>query len=509
MKAAGQVVHIVRKDARHLWPEIAASFVVLGMFAWMTWRNTWAQEFQGIGAIGLLLYVLLPLSWAVLIGRLVQDEALVGDRQFWLTRPYRWYSLLGAKVLFVVVFVALPMLAMQAGVLAWCGFHPVALAGALLGNVGWLAVFFFLPMLAMAAVTSGFARMALFLVGGILLLVAISEMTTGLFNRMDHVGLSMLRVWLGVAFGAAVGAGIAVAMVQYAGRRSWAARAILVMVSIALGVLLTTAERTMRYQEAGPRIQKMASMGMALDGAGHWTGVVHQSATGYDLSIPVRIGGLREGLVLETRKLQVEVKGPNGLLWQSPGQLDSGGLRNGPVTVHVPVAGSMLDRVTGAQVEVDVSMELRGAPVRWPMTSVAREAGFVVPDGGICRRAAGARGDVMFPWLCRYALNAPQGTDFLAPVAKDCQLGGTRPADDGVAEVGGFSDRRSLPFFFSPVFVKSLWFNWQGEEGLHPSGESPPENLCDGSRVEFRNHSDFNESLSASVRGVILWEGGR
>ena len=32
-----------------------------------------------------------------------------GDRQFWITRPYRWQSLLGAKVRFVLVFLNLPM----------------------------------------------------------------------------------------------------------------------------------------------------------------------------------------------------------------------------------------------------------------------------------------------------------------------------------------------------------------------------------------------------------------
>jgi energy-coupling factor transporter ATP-binding protein EcfA2 len=52
---------------------------------------------------------LVPIAWCVLIARGVQAENLVGDRQFWVTRPYDWYKLLAAKVLFVIVFVNLPL----------------------------------------------------------------------------------------------------------------------------------------------------------------------------------------------------------------------------------------------------------------------------------------------------------------------------------------------------------------------------------------------------------------
>jgi hypothetical protein len=34
----------------------------------------------------------------------IHAEALVGDRRFWLTRPYEWKKLLGAKALFLLVF---------------------------------------------------------------------------------------------------------------------------------------------------------------------------------------------------------------------------------------------------------------------------------------------------------------------------------------------------------------------------------------------------------------------
>ena len=58
---------------------------------------------------GFLLPLGLPLVAWYLIARLIHAETLPGDRQFWITRPYRWQSLLGAKVLFVLVFLNLPM----------------------------------------------------------------------------------------------------------------------------------------------------------------------------------------------------------------------------------------------------------------------------------------------------------------------------------------------------------------------------------------------------------------
>jgi hypothetical protein len=40
MSGWGQMVHIVRKDVRHLWMEIVVSVGVVAMFAWLT-PMTW------------------------------------------------------------------------------------------------------------------------------------------------------------------------------------------------------------------------------------------------------------------------------------------------------------------------------------------------------------------------------------------------------------------------------------------------------------------------------------
>ena len=61
--------------------------------------------------------LLLLAFWAFLCARLIQAEPIPGDRQFWITRPYEWSSLLGAKLLFVVVCIGIPLLAADASIL--------------------------------------------------------------------------------------------------------------------------------------------------------------------------------------------------------------------------------------------------------------------------------------------------------------------------------------------------------------------------------------------------------
>src|SRR5688500_4104185 len=90
---------------------------------------------------------------AVVVARMIQAEALPGDRQLWLTRPYSQKSIVIAKILGVGVYGGMPIcgarlyvmmtsdlgLAAIAGPLAWA--QAVALTGVLL------------PIAALAAVT--------------------------------------------------------------------------------------------------------------------------------------------------------------------------------------------------------------------------------------------------------------------------------------------------------------------------------------------------------------------
>jgi hypothetical protein len=124
-----QTLHILAKDIRHLWGEILLSVATMVAFAWVyprQWSNAsvgWERFSPGFGRQGQilawLLMLLVPLSWWLLIARLVHEERMAGDRQFWITRPYEWKKLLAAKGLFVLIFLYFPLIAAQCW-LCWC-----------------------------------------------------------------------------------------------------------------------------------------------------------------------------------------------------------------------------------------------------------------------------------------------------------------------------------------------------------------------------------------------------
>ena len=98
------MLHTFKKDFRRLWPAalaLWAMFAVLGAAEW--WR---ALSDTVPGETNLTL--LATLAWSCLAALAVLEEPLVGDRNFWTTRPHRWPSLLGAKLLFAALIIHLP-----------------------------------------------------------------------------------------------------------------------------------------------------------------------------------------------------------------------------------------------------------------------------------------------------------------------------------------------------------------------------------------------------------------
>lgn len=159
-----QALHIFAKDARHFWPEILVSLAVTAVFAWMyadTWRHEGLFETERhrvLQQLAVIAMVLMPVSWWVLITRMAQAESLAGDKQWWVTKPYEWTELLGAKLLFIVAFVLGPFLVAQCVLLEEAGFHWHEYLPGLGLNLLFALGFLVGPILALAAVTSGLGR---------------------------------------------------------------------------------------------------------------------------------------------------------------------------------------------------------------------------------------------------------------------------------------------------------------------------------------------------------------
>lgn len=172
-----QTVHIFAKDARHFWPEITGVLAVTALFAWL-YPHTWTPEVHtgpgmNLAQMAALVAALMPVSWWILITRVMQGENLVGDQQWWITKPYEWPQLLAAKVLFLAVFTALPLLIAQWVLLARAGF---GVFGHLPGqgyDLLLLGMLLVLPVVALAAATSSFGKLTLTAFGVVVLLIGV------------------------------------------------------------------------------------------------------------------------------------------------------------------------------------------------------------------------------------------------------------------------------------------------------------------------------------------------
>jgi hypothetical protein len=145
-----QALHIFKKDVLHLKQEIVLMCLIAAVFAAIHAHlsvsdDSWWAELA------------LVVTSSFLIGRVVLAEAIPGDRQFWITRPYRWKSLLAAKLLFVIAFVNLPILVADLFILIIDRFPIDASFSGLLWSQALLFTFIALPFAALAALSSGMA----------------------------------------------------------------------------------------------------------------------------------------------------------------------------------------------------------------------------------------------------------------------------------------------------------------------------------------------------------------
>ena len=221
-----QAFHIFKKDVYYLKREIGLLLVLAVALAWgeLHSRNgSWVE-------------VLLTAAAVYLIARVIHAEALPGDRQFWITRPYRRSSLLGAKLLFVIVCVNAPIFLARLYVIAAAGL-PLSVA---LPRLVWSQFLMFagasLPVAALAALTPSLVP---FLFAMLILLAAglgMQEMLAPPFKfGSRELLLPMQWLWGAIAFIAAASAALAVIWLQYKNRQT------LVNMIVAAGIALSGA----------------------------------------------------------------------------------------------------------------------------------------------------------------------------------------------------------------------------------------------------------------------------
>jgi hypothetical protein len=500
-----QILHIFAKDARHFWPESLISLLLLGVFVGIE-PSTWSMR-NGLytvaggsplpvlleaGFLREMLMLFIPVSWWLLIARVVHAEALVGDRQFWLTRPYEWKKLLAAKLLFLLVLLYLPLILVQCLLLLLAGFHPLPLIPGLLLNLVFTTGILVLPVFAIATVTSSFTRLTVTLLA--ILTIFIGYLTISLlFSDSASIPGN------GLSFPLILAACGIVVVLQYATRRLRLARIVLIGLPVLLvlvGLVVPQSTAINRdYPGAHPEESGPFQLTLLQDPDHPPASYLHRGRQ-VQLTIPVQASGVAQGYAIIPDQVRVTVDAADGRHWTSPWQ-GAGNDHylpgsNGPSNqswITVTLDRQFFDQVKSAPVTLHLTFavtQVREGEVR-NIPLPAHE--FSVPDFGICSPQEGPWSDGLSGISCRFALRPPRLT-YLTVQWSDshCPASTLAPATavPGDAWVGNL-DSSPADFGINPISIPQLAFS---NATKNQGAKWEPRYLCSGTPVTFTQY-DF------------------
>jgi hypothetical protein len=449
-------LRIFRKDVRHLWPRIAIVLAVELLVGWVAFSPPpeMANAVHALGRFGML-----P-CW-YLIAALIHEEAVPGNRQYWLTRPFSWRELLAGKMIFILVFVCLPVFAGEVTSLALRGKSPLAYLPELLVSQLFFLATRVLPAAALASITTGlieavWVTLAAFVGFYVILLIQLSSRGLAGF---DWGGLEWFRTTVVATLVLATSA--AILMVQYARRQTWLSRGILVA-ALLIGTFLMwipgwhkafALQARLSGQNVADTVARIA-LGSGRDPrtytlpgqSGGWAG---QHVEG--ITMPVRVTGIPDGMALYSNRAIVTVATPDGKQWSS-GWDSLNGLFHVVATSSARTEGEPFlpgDGEYGLNLNIDQSLLRRAGSVPMPLHArvaltllsreqttplAVREGAQAVSNDGFCWVTSHGR---QFTMACSWPARMPASFGFrLQPGGPDLWLASL--AGDKVGSYGPY-----------------------------------------------------------------------
>ncbi|HEX3891843.1 MAG TPA: hypothetical protein VHW46_04655 [Terracidiphilus sp.] len=214
----------------------------------------WRVSHDPLRLVAEAFVVLIPFSWWLLIERTVHAETLIGDKQFWITRPIDWKSLLSAKLLFLLAFLYLPFAIAQCIELNRAGFPILPALPGLLFLLILVTGILVVPLLTLAVLTRNFSRLLLTLLGLLLAVGAIAYVANKFDSNSvstpysDRFSIPILLVFAGFAI-----------VFQYARRKTWLARAVLLPLPLVIALIATFMPNRSMVESAYPRPDHLAA----------------------------------------------------------------------------------------------------------------------------------------------------------------------------------------------------------------------------------------------------------
>jgi hypothetical protein len=379
-----QALHIFKKDVRYLRWELGVALLLMAMFIY----TQLSRGLLGSGSAAIMSCLLLAF-WAFLCARLVQAEPIPGDRQFWITRPYDWRSLLGAKLLFIVLCIAVPLMVADAMILRAEGFSVAAHLPGLAWSLLLIVASALMVFCAFATLTRALTD---WMLGAIV--------TVGALYTLDIIARQ--KVWGGVEwmreYGAAAivfVAALAVLLGQYKRRRT-----IAYIIVLAAGLLGSSIYAHYANPAVALELETRFSKPKA-DTSSIRIGFrkpPERAAPRFDayhpprqetvaLAFPIDVLGLGEGEDLISDQARITIHGEDRDIWRSVRPDGSDALQRTPdgYRLLMLVNRSALDKTKDRTVQVRMKLYL--TIVRDSATRVLRPgAGAVeVPGIGRCR----------------------------------------------------------------------------------------------------------------------------
>ncbi|HEV2645484.1 MAG TPA: hypothetical protein VGU46_03875 [Acidobacteriaceae bacterium] len=461
-----QIWHIFRKDTRRFWVEILVASLLEFAFV-AIYPGRWKVHYDQSQSMRVLqfssfLSFLVPIGWWLLTVRAVQAEALVGDEQFWITRPYEWKKLLTAKILFIVVWIGVPYLLAQSWLLNAAGFHPLSYIPRLLYGLLMVLAVFGLPALALGTVTSTFVQLTLTLLGGYLVYLGFNFAVTtpGLFPATHPYPNKVLPVLLMAGCAAAI-------WLQYARRRTRVARTILLVTPLLMALSVVFYNRSSRVDEAYPQNAAGAAAPVVLSLATTpeepvktqaWDGLYH-------LNVPVHYTGVQDGQAVSFDDMRFTITSADGRQWSSPWQAVRYIRRILPTTNGVTLELSMKPEVYDRFKSGPVTVQVTFATTRYQADSITRTTvptgDAAIPGVGFCT----PRFRQMPNLYCRAAIQAPRLTYATLMWSSDgCSDPAHlyNPAAQGSAWIGG----EEAPPALSAVWTNQYWTGFRENDEL-------------------------------------------
>jgi hypothetical protein len=319
-----EALHIFMKDSRQQRVPIAVVLLWTALFVGV---NVFALNLQSVpapaspyGGVLLLARIapfVLCLGLAYVLVNAVHADALFGDTQFWLTRPYSRRGLVGAKLLFVLAYVATPLAVAQAAIPLMVGLPlDTSLMTSWITSQLLMLIVVILPLLAVVSTTASIG----WVVASVIPIVVAFSFFVTKSQELGPLG------WVRHSAAAIVGPAVAVIVLwlQYGRRKTRVSQLVLL-----LGLLLAMGAASVVAWDGAFSVQQIAT---GRPGSGMSTSLMAPASVPFDVprssqqfQVGFDIQGVAADTMVSCEAVQLTVIGESGVAFKQPVRPVQGG----------------------------------------------------------------------------------------------------------------------------------------------------------------------------------------